>query len=103
MLDWGWRYTISADEAIEAIIPSEEVNLYQPAAKPKIAQIEKDILQLGCESGLYWKEPEEHLTLFYVGVGKGPAAQRHPTPWKAITVVIRGMGTRSPQICMSVF
>lgn len=43
MLDWGWRDTISADEAIQAIIPSEPVNPYQPAAKPKIGQIEKDI------------------------------------------------------------
>lgn len=43
MLDWGWRDTTSADEAIQAIIPSEQVNPYQPAAKPKIGQIEKDI------------------------------------------------------------
>lgn len=56
------------DEAIQAIIPSEEVNLYEPAAKPHIGQIENKTFQLSCESRLYWKELEEHLTLYIVGV-----------------------------------
>lgn len=66
-LGMALHHCSSVDEAIQAIIPSAEVNLYQPAAKPKIAQIEKIFLQLSCESNLYWKEPEEHLTLFCVG------------------------------------